>query len=104
MPEDGYCKEAFNLVLSMPPGTNRAAVKDAARDFAQREFGSNHPYVFAEHTDEKHPHVHLCVKSLGYDGTRLNPRKAKLQRWRELDRPAFRRHLRAIISGSRGGR
>lgn len=83
IPEQGRCKEAFNIVLSMPPGTSRAAVKDAARDFAQREFGRNHPYVFAEHSDEKHPHVHLCVKSLGNDGTRLNPRKADLQHWRE---------------------
>lgn len=83
IPEVGHCKQAFNIVLSMPPGTDRAAVKSAARDFAARQFGGNHPYVFAEHADETHPHVHLCVKAMGDDGTRLNPRKADLQRWRE---------------------
>ncbi len=75
-------KEAFNIVLSMPPGTDRQAVKDAAREFAKQEFG-NHQYVFAAHDDEKHPHVHLAVKALGNDGIRLNPRKGDLQFWRE---------------------
>lgn len=83
IPEVGHSRQAFNIVLSMPPGTDRAAVKSAARDFAARQFGGNHPYVFAEHADEAHPHVHLCVKAMGDDGTRLNPRKADLQRWRE---------------------
>lgn len=75
-------KEAFNIVLSMPPGTDRQAVKDAAREFAKQEF-SNHQYVFAAHDDEKHPHVHLAVKAVGHDGVRLNPRKGDLQFWRE---------------------
>lgn len=83
IPEDARFKEAFNIVLSMPPGTDRDGVKDAARIFAGAEFGMNYAYVFAAHDDEKHPHVHLCVKSLGFDGARLNPRKADLQRWRE---------------------
>ncbi|QGG78945.1 relaxase/mobilization nuclease domain-containing protein [Pseudomonas syringae] len=83
IPEHGESrKEAFNIVLSMPPGTNRQAVKDAARAFAAAEF-DNHQYVFAAHDDEKHPHVHLAVKAMDKDGVRLNPRKADLQRWRE---------------------
>jgi hypothetical protein len=77
-------KAAFNIVLSMPPGTDRLAVTDAARDFAKAEFGDNYSYVFATHDDEKHPHVHLCVKAMGKDGIRLNPRKTDLQRWREI--------------------
>jgi hypothetical protein len=68
----------------MPPGTDRTSVTSAARDFAKAEFGDNYSYVFATHDDEKHPHVHLCVKAMGKDGIRLNPRKADLQRWREL--------------------
>lgn len=76
-------KEAFNIILSMPPGTDREAVRAAASDFAQNEFRKNHQYVLVAHKDEKHPHVHLCVKARGFDGTRLNPRKADLQRWRE---------------------
>jgi len=76
-------KEAFNIILSMPPRTDREAVRMAASEFAQNEFRKNHQYVFVPHEDEKHPHVHLCVKARGFDGTRLNPRKADLQRWRE---------------------
>jgi len=77
-------RESFNIVLSMPPGTDRSSVTNAAREFAKAEFSDNHSYVFATHEDEKHPHVHLCVKAMGRDGVRLNPRKADLQRWREL--------------------
>ncbi|MGU9945096.1 relaxase/mobilization nuclease domain-containing protein [Bordetella avium] len=80
--EDGKKREAFNIVLSMPPGTDRASVKNAARAFAAELFG-NHQYVFAAHDDEKHPHVHLAVKAVDLDGVRLNPRKADLQHWRE---------------------
>lgn len=80
--ESGKRREAFNIVLSMPPGTDRASVKEAARAFAAELFG-NHQYVFAAHDDEKHPHVHLAVKAVDQDGLRLNPRKADLQHWRE---------------------
>jgi hypothetical protein len=33
--------------------------------------------------DDEHPLVHLTVLSRGYDGRRLNPRKADLATWRE---------------------
>lgn len=87
-------KEAFNIVLSMPPGTDRQAVKDAAREFAKQEFG-NHQYVFAAHDDEKHPHVHLAVKAVGNDGIRLNPEEGRLAVLartvrREIARPGHR--------------
>jgi type IV secretory pathway VirD2 relaxase len=67
----------------MPAGTDAVAVKDSARAFAIETFGYNHDYVFVQHLDDKHPHVHLTVRSLGHDGKRLNPRKADLQAWRE---------------------
>lgn len=83
IPQEGERRrEAFNIVLSMPPGTDRAAVKNAARQFAAEQFG-NHQYVFAAHEDEKHPHVHLAVKAVDKSGVRMNPRKADLQAWRE---------------------
>lgn len=88
--DEGTKRESFNIVLSMPPGTNRQAVKDAVRAFAKDEFGGRFDYVFAAHNDEQHPHVHLVVKAQGYDGKRLNPRKADLQSWRE----AFAERLR----------
>lgn len=83
MPEEGRRRESLNIVLSMPPGTDPDAVRAAAAEFAKQQFGNERPYAFVAHDDEKHPHVHLCVKVLGRDGTRLNPRKADLQMWRE---------------------
>jgi type IV secretory pathway VirD2 relaxase len=74
---------SINIILSMPAGTDAVAVKDSARAFAIETFGDNYDYVFVQHLDDKHPHVHLTVRSLGHDGRRLNPRKADLQAWRE---------------------
>ncbi|UPK41066.1 relaxase/mobilization nuclease domain-containing protein (plasmid) [Bradyrhizobium sp. 186] len=74
---------SINIILSMPAGTDAVAVKDSARAFAVETFGYNHDYVFVQHLDDKHPHVHLTVRSLGHDGKRLSPRKADLQAWRE---------------------
>lgn len=76
-------RDTMHMVLSMPEGTPQEAVRKGARAFAQEAFGKNHEYVFALHTDEPHPHVHITVKMQGHDGKRLNPRKADLQRWRE---------------------
>jgi type IV secretory pathway VirD2 relaxase len=107
IPEESSKKEGFNIVLSMPPGTARKAVTDAVREFAKTEFSGNFQYVFATHDDEKHPHVHLCVKAQGMDGTRLNPRKADLQRWREEFAEALHEHgieanaTRRLVRGAR---
>lgn len=82
IPEDSRRREAFNIILSMPEGTPADAVKDAARAFAQETF-EGHKWVMVLHTDTKSPHVHLAVRAERWDGRRLNPRKADLQRWRE---------------------
>lgn len=76
-------RDTMHMVLSMPETTDPESVKSAVREFAKATFGKNHEYVFALHTDEPHPHCHLTVKCLGFDGTRLNPRKADLQQWRD---------------------
>lgn len=76
-------RDTMHMVLSMPETTDAHSVKNAVREFAKATFGKNHEYVFALHTDEPHPHCHVTVKCLGFDGTRLNPRKADLQQWRE---------------------
>jgi hypothetical protein len=82
-------RQAFNIVLSMPAGTPPQKVLQAAKKFAREEFAHQHRYAMALHAEEKekhgtHPHVHLVVKAEHeYDGSRLNPRKADLQRWRE---------------------
>lgn len=82
---------SLSVVLSMPAGTDPLRVRDSARAFALATFGERFPWVFALHTDDRHPHVHLTVRMLGRDGERLNPRKADLQAWRE----GFARALRA---------
>jgi hypothetical protein len=92
IPYDGEKRrEAFNIILSMPPGTDRQAVKDAARAFAKGQF-SRHQYIFSAHEDERHPHVHLAVKAVDHDGVRMNPRKGDLQRWREQFAEKLREH------------
>ena len=76
-------RDTMHMVMSMPESTDPEAVKKSVRAFAQTTFGKNHEYVFVLHTDEPHPHCHVTVKLLGFNGKRLNPRKADLQQWRE---------------------
>jgi hypothetical protein len=92
IPEESRRREVFNVLLSMPPGTDRQAVRHAARGFAAQEFGDGRRYVFAAHDDEAHPHVHLSVQVRGPEGKRLNPRKQDLQRWRERFAAQLREH------------
>ncbi|MES2664154.1 MAG: relaxase/mobilization nuclease domain-containing protein [Pseudomonadota bacterium] len=77
-------RDTTNIVLSMPKCTDEKAVKNASRAFAKKQFSLNHQYVFALHTDVDHPHVHLTVKALGFDGKRLHVKKGEPQQWREL--------------------
>lgn len=89
-------RDTINVILSMPAGTDPAAVAEAARAFAQKTFGGNHDYLLAHHNYEfdpkrpENPHAHLTVKTRGREGQRLDPRKADLQAWRE----AFAAELR----------
>jgi hypothetical protein len=75
-------REAFNIMLSMPRGTDPLAVQRAAREFAKIEL-ADHRYVMVLHDHQAHPHVHISVRAESKHGERLNPRKADLQRWRE---------------------
>jgi hypothetical protein len=75
-------REAFNIMLSMPRGTDPLAVQQAAREFARIELAA-HRYVMVLHDHQAHPHVHISVRAESKHGKRLNPRKADLQRWRE---------------------
>ena len=75
-------REAFNIMLSMPQGTDARIVQQAAREFAKAEL-KDHSYVMVLHEHQTSPHVHLAVRAESRFGTRLNPRKADLQRWRE---------------------
>jgi type IV secretory pathway VirD2 relaxase len=76
-------RDTTNIVLSMPAGTDAKKLKAAVRSFAKAQFGKNYQYVMAQHTDADHPHVHLTVKCLGFDGRRLQVKKGDPQIWRE---------------------
>jgi len=57
-------------------------VLKAAREFAAKEF-AGHRYLMVLHDHQANPHVHLSVRATARDGSRLNPRKTDLHRWRE---------------------
>lgn len=82
-------RDTMHLILSMPEGYKADSIKESARSFAKENFGKNHEYVMALHTDTKNPHCHITVKMRGHDGKRLDPRKEDIQKWRE----SFVQHL-----------
>ena len=94
--ETSHRREAFNIMLSMPSGTDSRFIRRAAREFAQTEL-ADHRYVLVMHDHQANPHVHLSVRAEPRHGKRLNPRKADLQRWRET----FAEKLRAGASTPR---
>ncbi|MBE7418445.1 MAG: relaxase/mobilization nuclease domain-containing protein [Ideonella sp.] len=75
-------REAFNIMLSMPRGTDPSSVQWAAREFAKAEL-ADHKYVMVLHDHQANPHVHISVRAESKHGKRLNPRKTDLHRWRE---------------------
>jgi hypothetical protein len=83
-------KLVHKIMLSMPPGTPANGILEATRNFAREEFALKHRYALVLHTDEPHPHVHLVVKAVSEQGTRLNISKTTLRGWRR----EFARHLR----------
>ncbi|MFN3631144.1 MAG: relaxase/mobilization nuclease domain-containing protein, partial [Casimicrobiaceae bacterium] len=87
--EVGHRREAFNIMLSMPRGTDPMSVQWAAREFAKAEL-ADHKYVMVLHDHQANPHVHISVRAESKHGRRLNPRKTDLHRWRE----AFASRLR----------
>jgi len=75
-------REAFNIMLSMPRGTDPLTVQWAAREFAKAEL-ADHKLVMVLHDHQANPHVHISVRAESKHGNRLNPRKTDLHRWRE---------------------
>jgi hypothetical protein len=68
-------REAFNIILSMPRGTDPLSVLRSAREFAPTEL-ADHKYVLVLHDHQANPHVHISVRAESKHGRRLNPRKA----------------------------
>jgi len=97
-------REAFNIMLSMPRGTDPLIVQRAAREFAQAEL-ADHKVVMVLHDHQANPHVHISVRAESKHGKRLNPRKADLHRWRETFAEKLRGHgieAEATRQASRG--
>lgn len=94
IPEISHRREAINVMFSMKKGTPPEEVKEAVRGYLQEEFGGQHEYLFALHTDTDNPHVHVVIKMspIHKKDKRLNPRKNDLQRWRE----GFAENLRKL--------
>jgi len=82
-------REAFNVIFSMPRGTEPAVVRAAAREVMREQF-KGHRYAMVLHDHQENPHVHVVVRAERDDGRRLNPRKADLHRWRERFAAALR--------------
>ena len=62
IPQTSHRREAFNIMLSMPKGTDAQTVLKAARAFAKHELKDHH-YVMVLHEHQANPHVHLSVKA-----------------------------------------
>ena len=80
------------IVFSMPAGTSPDKVLNAVQNLCREEFALKHRYVMALHTDDPHPHVHVILKAVSEQGTRLNIKKAHLKEWRFK----FAAHLREL--------
>lgn len=91
VPEHSDKREAFNVVLSMPPGTDRFRFEQAANAFVRSEFNGCQ-YAIAHHADEAHPHAHVMIKAVKLDGKRMNPRKGDIARWRAGFAESLRAH------------
>lgn len=97
---DRRAPDTRNLILSMPAGSDPELVLRAAKTFADKTFAAERTFALVLHTEQgdtksrapAHPHVHLTLKTRGFDGHNLNPRKADLQHWRE----EFAKELRAL--------
>ncbi|CAM4067036.1 relaxase/mobilization nuclease domain-containing protein [Roseateles saccharophilus] len=75
-------REALNLVLAMPAGTDADQLRQAVREFGRLEL-AEHRYVMVLHKHQSSPHVHFCVKFESKNGSRLRHGPQDLSRWRE---------------------
>ena len=109
IPDTGPRREALNITLSMPRGTDPLAVQRAGREFAEQEL-KDHRWVMVLHDHQTNPHVHISVRAESQSGKRLSPRKTDLHRWREtfaerlrgwgIEAEATRQATRGILRNS----
>ncbi len=96
----------FNLMLSMPEGTDRVRFKEAVRSFVSQEFHGRHETLMAFHDDTDKPHAHISVLSRDHEGKALDTNRDCLDGWRGrfaerlrergIDAAATPRHARGV--------
>jgi hypothetical protein len=64
-------KYFYHTSLNFPPDENLAdeKIKKIAREYLQSMGFDQHQYAIFRHFDAGHPHVHLLVNRIGYDGS-----------------------------------
>ncbi|MBO0767022.1 MAG: relaxase/mobilization nuclease domain-containing protein [Hyphomicrobiaceae bacterium] len=88
----GNGAQSVAIMLSMPPRTPPDRVEAAARTWARETLSGRYDWLMVRHDDTDHPHVHVTVRAVGYDGRRLAPGPNDLQMWRM----SFARELRRL--------
>ncbi|MBI2283708.1 MAG: relaxase/mobilization nuclease domain-containing protein [Bacteroidetes bacterium] len=62
----------ITLSLDQEDIFTKETLRQMGQDFA-REFGfENNQYLVIYHQDTKHPHLHIVINRVGFDGTRIN--------------------------------
>ena len=85
-------RDTLNLVFSAPPGTNRDTFNTLTREFLNEEFEGEHDYLFAQHDDTDHPHIHSVIVLRSIDGKKLDPRKQYINQLRKRYAEKCREH------------
>lgn len=75
--------QSVGIVLSMPEGTPRDAVREAAHEWAREHLSPSTEWVAVQHADRRHYHTHVCARAVLTDGYRLTSSPRELQDWRE---------------------
>jgi hypothetical protein len=95
-----HWNKTINITLSMPHGTDKKSVLEAARAWAKVEL-ANHRYLMVLHQEKPsaerefpNPHVHFVVKAQGKDFKFLSRSPDDLHRWRE--RFAYEMRMRGV--------
>ncbi len=85
-------RDTVHLVFSTPPGTNRDTFNTLTREFLNEEFEGEHDYLFAQHNDTDHPHIHSVIVLRSMDGKKLDPRKQYINQLRNRYAEKCREH------------
>lgn len=71
-------RDTVHMVFSVPPCSDRKAFRDATSELLKDEFEGRNDYLFVEHADTEHPHIHAVIVLRTIQGKKLNPRKEYL--------------------------